>query len=278
MTKFLFSVDVEDPYGGAPDGRDAPARVPQLVGRYLDFLRGHRAKATFFVVGEVARRHPELVRALADEGHEIGCHSDQHVTLDRLDRAGFREDAIRNLEALREAGAGRVTGYRAPCFSLTARTRWAHGVLADLGFLYSSSVLPAPSPLYGWGGFGRGPRAVEGGLWEIPVTILSFPMPPVPFAGGVYFRALPRWLVRVGLRAASRDGRPVVGYFHPHDIDTAQPRPAFAGFSRGALFDRLMHSNRDQVLDRLDMATRAGFEFAPFGPYAEALRAGIAHG
>jgi len=272
MTAFLFSVDVEDPYEGAGGGRDGPARVPELVGRYLDFLRRHHARATFFIVGQVARRHPELVRALVDEGHEIGCHSDRHVPLDRLDRAAFREDTLRNLDALRAAGAGRVSGYRAPCFSLTARTRWAHGALADLGFRYSSSVLPARNPLYGWPGFGRRPRQMEGGLWEIPVTILPLPLPPVPFAGGVYFRALPRWLVRLGLRCR-RGGRPLVGYFHPHDIDAAQARPAFPLFGRRALCDRLMHRNRHQLFDRLEMVARSGFDFRAFGPYAQSLRA-----
>jgi len=272
MTAFLFSVDIEEPWEGSPAESGGAGPVADLVERYLDFLRKHGAKATFFVVGEVARRQPELVRALTDEGHEIGCHSDQHVPLDLLGRAAFREDTVRNLEALHEAGAGSVQGYRAPSFSLTERTRWAYEVLADLGFRYSSSVLPAANPLYGWRAFGRRPRAVEGGLWEIPVTILPFPLPPVPFGGGVYFRALPRWLVRLGLHAGRGTDQPVVGYFHPYDIDVGQQRVAFPGFSRRSAFNRLMYRNRHRVFDRLEMVARSGFEFEPFGPYAKSLR------
>jgi polysaccharide deacetylase family protein (PEP-CTERM system associated) len=272
MSVFLFSVDVEDPRDGVPHGEKLPARVPQLVERYLDFLGRHQAKATFFVVGQVARRHKTLIRTLVDEGHEVGCHSDRHVPLDTLGPANFRDDTMRCLDSLHGAGAVRIEGYRAPCFSLTERTRWAYEVLADLGFRYSSSVLPAASPLHGWPGFGRRPRETAGGLWELPVTVLPSPLPPLPFGGGVYFRALPRWLVRRGLRTAAASARPVIGYFHPYDIDTDQEQFAHPGFRRGSPFNWLMYRNRHLVFERLELAAQLGFAFAPFAPYAEALR------
>ena len=274
MTAFLFSVDVEDVRDGTTDGDQPPARVPDLVERYLDFLRERGAKGTFFFVGQVARRHPELVRAIAIEGHEIGCHSDRHIPLDRLDRAQFRDDTLRNLEALSAAVTCDIAGYRAPCFSLTSRTRWAYEVLASLGFRYSSSVLPARNPLYGWPGFGRHPRQVDCGLWELPVTLLPRPLPPVPVGGGVYFRALPRWLIRLGLRSAYGSARPLIGYFHPYDLDTEQEQRTHPGFRPGGVFDRLMHRNRHLVFDRLEMAAQLGFTFMPIGPYAQTLCVG----
>lgn len=274
-TPFLFSVDVEDPRLDLPDGGRLPARVPALIDTYLDVLRRHQAKGTFFVVGEVARRHPEMVSRIVAEGHELGCHSDSHVPLDRLGQAGFRDDLQRNLDALRTAGASAIEGYRAPCFSLTAETGWAYEKLAELGFTYSSSVLPARSPLYGNPAFGAEPRLIEG-IVELPVTLLPFRIMPVPI-GGLYFRVLPRPILRRALAELRRRGEAVASYHHPYDIDTKQSF-THAGFRRWGAFDLAMRANRAAVLPRLEMVRSLGFSFAPYGPYArrvgEALGAG----
>jgi polysaccharide deacetylase family protein (PEP-CTERM system associated) len=262
---YLFSVDVEDPRLELPDGEKLPARVPALIATYLDFLRRHDGKGTFFFVGEVARRHPELVARIAGEGHEIGCHSDSHVPLDRLGQARFRDDVLRNLDALRTAGAGEVVGYRAPCFSITAQTGWAYEALARLGFTYSSSVLPARSPLYGWPDFGSGPRLIEG-VVELPVTLLPFRILPVP-VGGLYFRVLPRPILRRALALCRRRGEAVASYHHPYDIDSEQGF-THAGFRRWSPFDLLMRANRGAVLPRLAMAESLGYAFVPYGPHA----------
>jgi len=271
---FLFSVDVEEPGAGAGDGVAARSRVPELTGRYLDFLRRHEALGTFFIVGNVARALPDLVRRILDEGHEVGCHSDAHVPFDRLGPEGFRADTGRALAALAAAGAKDVRGYRAPCFSLTGRTFWAHESLAGLGFAYSSSVLPARSPLYGWPGFG-GARTMAGGLVELPVTLFSPRAVPVP-SGGVYWRALPAWLVRRRLAAHRRRGGPVLSYFHPYDVDETPERAAHPGFARFGLSNWLLHRNRGEVFPRLESAAALGFRFAPYGPYAHAMAAALA--
>jgi polysaccharide deacetylase family protein (PEP-CTERM system associated) len=263
---FLFSVDVEDPRLELADGERFPARVPALIGSYLDFLRRHEAKGTFFVVGEVARRHPQVIRRIASEGHELGCHSDAHVPLDRLGQARFRDDLLRNIEALREAGASRIEGYRAPCFSMTAATGWAYETLAGLGFTYSSSVLPARNPIYGDSTFGPGPRLIEG-VVELPVTLLPFRILPLPI-GGLYFRVLPRPILRRALAARLKRGEAVASYHHPYDLDTEQGF-THAGFRRWGAFDLLMRANRGAVLPRLEMARALGFSFAPYGPYAQ---------
>ncbi|HYE29547.1 MAG TPA: polysaccharide deacetylase family protein [Allosphingosinicella sp.] len=265
---FLFSVDVEDPRLGLMGGERLPARVPALVETYLEFLRRRGEKGSFFVVGEVARRHPEAVRAIAAEGHEIGCHSDSHVPLDRTGRARFRDDLRSNLDALRSAGAGEVAGYRAPCFSMTGETGWAYEILAELGFAYSSSVLPARSPLYGFAGFGAEPRLIDG-IVELPVTLLPFRWLPVP-VGGLYFRVLPRLLLRRALATLRRRGSTVASYHHPYDIDREQLF-THAGFRRGSPFDLLMRANRGDVLPRLEMARSLGFRFAPYGPHARRI-------
>ncbi|MGZ8286017.1 MAG: polysaccharide deacetylase family protein [Allosphingosinicella sp.] len=271
---YLFSVDVEDPRLDLPGGERLPARVPALIEAYLDFLRRHQAKGTFFVVGEVARRHPEMVGRIAAQGHELGCHSDAHAPLDRLGQESFRDDLQRNLDALRAAGADDIKGYRAPCFSLTAEAGWAYEKLAELGFSYSSSVLPARSPLYGHRAFGAAPRLIEG-IVELPVTLLPFRWLPVPI-GGLYFRVLPRPILRRALAQRRRRGEAVASYHHPYDIDTEQSF-THAGFRRWSPFDLLMRANRGAVLPRMEMAASLGYAFAPYGPYArrigEALRA-----
>ncbi|MEO7177308.1 MAG: polysaccharide deacetylase family protein [Allosphingosinicella sp.] len=265
---YLFSVDVEDPRLDLPDGERLPARVPALVATYLDFLRRHEAKGSFFVVGEVARRHPEMVARIAAEGHELGCHSDSHLPLDRLGQTRFRDDLKRNLEALDRAGAGGIKGYRAPCFSMTSETGWAYEALAELGFTYSSSVLPARSPLYGQAGFGAEPRLIED-VVELPVTLLPFRWLKVP-VGGLYFRVLPRFLLRRALARLQLAGENVASYHHPYDIDTEQ---AFthAGFRRWGAFDLLMRANRGAVLPRLEMAKSLGFIFSPYGDHARRI-------
>ncbi|HYI41350.1 MAG TPA: polysaccharide deacetylase family protein [Allosphingosinicella sp.] len=266
--EFLFSVDVEDPRLELQAGERLAARVPALVDTYLDFLARHRAKGTFFVVGEMARRHPEMVGRLVAQGHEIGCHSDRHVPLDRLGQAAFGDDLRRNLDALRAAGADSIHGYRAPCFSITAETGWAYEKLAELGFAYSSSVLPARSPLYGNPAFGTGPRLIEG-VVELPVTLLPFRILPVPI-GGLYFRVLPRPLLRRALARRRALGDAVASYHHPYDIDTEQ-KFTHAGFRRWGAFDLLMRANRGAVLPRLEMARSLGFAFAPYGPHARRI-------
>lgn len=275
MAPFLFGIDLEDVRLRLPGGGRYPARVPALAGQFLDFLRRHQAHGTFFVVGDVARAHPDLVRRIVAEGHEVACHSDGHVALDRQDPAGFRDDLCRCLEALRAAGADDVRGYRAPFFSLTERTRWAYPVLAELGFSYSSSVLPARSPLYGWPGFGRGPRMVDAVL-ELPMTLVHTPLLPVPNGGGVYFRVLPWPLLRRSLRTHRTADSPVLGYLHPYDIDVGPARFAHPDFARWSPGNWLMHANRGAVLDRMERVVELGFDVQPYGGYAERLRGALA--
>lgn len=243
---------------------------------FLDFLATHSGKGTFFIVGGVARAHRELVGRILAEGHEVACHSDAHLPLNRLNPHSFREDTLRSLDALAKGGAGEVRGYRAPFFSLMETTRWAYEVLADLGFSYSSSVLPARSPLYGWAGFGEAPRMMKG-LVELPVTLMPRPFPKVPI-GGVYFRAMPRALLRSALKRHSRGAEPLLGYFHPYDADAEQPRFVFPGFSRFGLSNWLMYRNRKEMFARLHEVPAMGFRFQAYRPHAERTRAAMIGG
>jgi polysaccharide deacetylase family protein (PEP-CTERM system associated) len=274
---YVFSVDLEDVRSQVVGADRYAARVVAMTGRYLAFLSRYKAKGTFFVVGEVARAHPELIRRIVADGHEIGCHSDRHIPLERHDAASFRADLTRNLDALRAAGADDIRGFRAPCFSLVEKTRWAYPILAELGFDYSSSVLPARNPLYGWPEFGPAPRLVDNVL-ELPMTMLPYRLLSVPMAGGVYFRVLPRALLRRALRKRHSRNEPVLGYLHPYDIDAEQERFAHPGFARWSPYNWLIYANRNAVFDRLELVAGCGFQIISYRAHVDAVRPKLPRG
>jgi polysaccharide deacetylase family protein (PEP-CTERM system associated) len=264
---YLFSVDVEDPRLMIPNGERFRPRVEQMTGRFLDWLDQHQFSATFFVVGDVARRHPDLVREIARRGHEIGCHSNRHIPLDQQSPEEFRADVSECLAALAKCDAGPVIGYRAPTCSLTEKTSWAYDALAALGIQYSSSVLPAPNPLYGWPEFGAATRRMPCGVLEIPITIGRFGPLQMPVGGGVYFRVLPFSLIARAIGRGAPDDV-VTGYFHPYDIDTDQERFMHAGIKNNRFYHWLMFFGRGKVLGRLDRLVEKGLRVETYGRYA----------
>lgn len=234
-----LSVDVEDWFQvGAfenvidrGDWDGLALRVEDNVLRILDLFAEADVKATFFTLGWVARRNPALMRRIADAGHEIASHGYDHARVFTFDRAGFAED-IRTARAILEDTSGvKVTGYRAPSFSIDQRTPWAYLELAEQGYAYSSSVAPVAHDHYGWR---EAPRFAFKPLpWsdlvEIPVTTALLGGRRVAAGGGGFFRVLPyafsRWAIR---QVNRRDGRPAVFYFHPWEIDPDQPRVGHA--------------------------------------------------
>ena len=272
MSSILLSVDLEDVRDWVRDGAGYREAVPENTRNYLQQLKKWGAKATFFIVGEVARRYPQLIGEILAEGHELACHGDIHLQLDKMTPQEFRVDMQRNLTALENAGGKGIKGFRAPTFSLTARTPWAHEILADLGFTYSSSVLPAANPLYGWPEFGREARRMAGGIWELPVTLHELPGLSVPLAGGVYFRVLPFFLTRWAIAQSLGKGQPVITYFHPYDIDTRQERFMHPDLGDKHHLNLLMYIGRAKVLKRLDILHRS-FAFQAYDEYVNGLQA-----
>ncbi len=250
-----------------PGGAACREAVPENTLRYLDWLDRQGAACTFFVVGRTARAYPDLIREIHRRGHEVACHSDSHRPLPELGPQGLRADLARNMEALSRCGVSTIRGFRAPAFSLTRTTRWAYEILRESGLTYSSSVLPARNPLFGWPGFG-GERTLDG-ILEIPMTVGPRPI-AVPFAGGIYLRCLPGPILRRLVDGAARRQAPLVGYVHPYDIDTRQERFTHPHLGRLRLLNRLMYVNRDRVFDRLDDVIRRGFRILTYRQYAAA--------
>jgi polysaccharide deacetylase family protein (PEP-CTERM system associated) len=265
---YLFSVDVEDIRFGMADGLKYQERVPANVHKYLDWLNKHKFKCTFFVVGDVAETYPSLIKEISSEGHEIACHMHRHITLDTLSRETFKEGLESNVRAIRRAGAADPKGFRAPICSLMPSTSWAYDVLKEHGFTYSSSVLPAKNPFYGWEEFGNRPKKVRG-IVEIPLSVEKFWPWEIPFAAGVYFRVFPEIIVLRWAKKYLKTDIPLLGYFHPYDIDTEQEHFMHPEINDSKFYNFLMYYNRKKVFERLDAIIDMGFTVCPYAEYVE---------
>ena len=230
-----MTVDVEDYFqvsafaGDVPrDQWDAqPSRLERNTERILGMFADAGATATFFTLGWVAERYPDLIRRIVAGGHELASHGFDHVRVAEQTPGQFRNDVRRTRSVLQDTGGVDVIGYRAASFSIDARTPWAHGILADEGYRYSSSIYPIRHDHYGMPDAPRFPYApLEGSAFvEIPITTVRLYRRNIPFGGGGYFRLLPYPLFRWGLRRVNAgDNRPAIFYFHPWEIDPDQPR------------------------------------------------------
>jgi polysaccharide deacetylase family protein (PEP-CTERM system associated) len=257
-----FTLDLED---HRPDDR-APFRVPGLLDSILDFLDERGVVATVFVVGELAESNPDLVRSVADRGHEVALHAWRHVPLTELTPAALADDVARGKTVVESISGVEVVGFRAPIFSLVESTVWATDVLTDAGFTYSSSVLPARNPLFGFPGAPSDPFRWPSGLVELPCPVGGIGPLKVPHLGGVYFRVLPPVVGRA-LRGAGDTAVPWL-YCHPYDFDAGEEYWVVP--DAGRLGSRLLWLNRARLFDRVDRLLRDGAG-APLRERAAAL-------
>ena len=229
-----LSVDIEDWFQvGAfektirrEDWDDLPCRVEANTDAVLALFAEADVKATFFTLGWVASRYPALIRRIADAGHEVASHGWGHDRVFTMTSEQFANDLVRTRRTLEHAGGVMVTGYRAPSFSIDKRTPWAHQVLADQGYTYSSSVAPVVHDHYGWPEAPRFAfRPVAGSdLIELPVTTAKFAGQTLAAGGGGFFRLLPYGFSRWAIKQVNAAGQPGIFYFHPWEIDPDQPR------------------------------------------------------
>jgi len=229
-----FTVDVEDWYDGIPIDAGSKAVAERRLRIGMDRLTGllseSGAGATFFLLGPIARREKSLVRELAEAGHEIGCHGWSHDLLYSMSPERFRTETSDAKKAIEDVAGVPVTAYRAAYFSITRKSLWALDVLADLGFRCDSSIFPVRNWRYGIPDFETAPTTVEtpsGDLFEFPLSVVDYPGRRVPATGGAYFRIYPYALSRRHVRTLESEGRPVVFYIHPWELDPDHPRVAF---------------------------------------------------
>jgi polysaccharide deacetylase family protein (PEP-CTERM system associated) len=240
-----FTVDVEDYFHVAALSSAIPRdtwasrelRVEANTDLLLGILAEHQIRGTFFVLGWVAERIPALVRRIAAAGHEVACHGYSHKLVYTQTPAEFREETVRAKHCLEDTLGRSVVGYRAASFSVTRQSLWALDVLIDAGFRYDSSIFPIHHDLYGIPGSRPEPHRVTAPsgrtIAEFPMSAASFFGLQVPVSGGGYFRILPYWLTRAGLRQINEEGqRPFTFYLHPWEVDPGQPRIKVGAFSR----------------------------------------------
>lgn len=280
-----LTIDVEDyfqvsamaPYIRRSEWDTRECRVEANVDRILALLARHDTRATFFTLGWVAERYPQLVRRIVAGGHELASHGHGHERASDLSRQAFTQDIVRAKGLLEDVGGVAVQGYRAPSFSIGHGNLWAFDCLLETGHRYSSSIYPIQHDHYGMPDAPRFAHAVRDGLLEVPVTTVRLGDRNLPSSGGGWFRlfpyALTRWMIQ---RVNQQDKAAAIFYFHPWEIDHGQPR--IPGISLKTRFRHYVNISRtEQRLDALLRDFRWGRMDDIFLPPAAPSRPAAAH-
>ena len=225
-----FTVDIED--GVSIAMRDAfsveseqTTRVVGLTQKILGLLDNYNTKGTFFVLGQVAEKFPEIVREIAEEGHELGVHGYNHLQFFRMTQEQAFEELDRAKKLIEDISGCEVFGHRAPAFSITPETEWGLDVIAEVGFTYDSSIMPIDGIRYGWPGFRKNIHSLVTpagkNLVEVPLSTVSILGKEVPVCGGGYLRLFPYQFTKIAFDKILND-RSVIVYLHPYELDTSR--------------------------------------------------------
>ncbi|PAU94025.1 polysaccharide deacetylase family protein [Aliifodinibius salipaludis] len=227
-TKAAFTVDVEDGISIAMrdifsvESRQTD-RVVSLTEKILDLLARYQTQGTFFVLGQVAEKFPQLVKKIAQEGHELGVHGYNHYQFFRMTRKQAFEELTKAKKLIEDLTGHEVFGHRAPAFSITPKTEWGLDVIAEAGFKYDSSIMPGSGMRYGWSGFPKDIHELKTpsgmNLIEVPLSTVKVFWKDIPVCGGGYLRLFPYALTRAAFEKIQKE-RPVVLYMHPYELDT----------------------------------------------------------
>ncbi|MGR8920163.1 MAG: polysaccharide deacetylase family protein [Gammaproteobacteria bacterium] len=250
MSSLTVTLDLED----HTQGSDPARRYRDNARRILEHLAARGTSATIFIVGDVIEECRDIIRAGVAAGHEFGLHSATHTPLTRQAAPALAPALADATQRLADLSGQPVRGFRAPVFSLTPATVWITDLLGELGYRYSSSVLPAPHPLFGFPGAPTGSFRWPNGLVELPVPLARIGPATVPFLGGIYLRYLPLALIRRCRATLAPDVLPWT-YLHPYDIDAAEGYFRFP--EAGALMSVLLWRRRGSTLARLDALLEA---------------------
>ncbi|WP_199453869.1 XrtA system polysaccharide deacetylase [Marinobacter sp. bablab_jr008] len=264
-----LTIDVEDYFQVAAlaeavqrrDWHSMEYRVEANTNRLLELLDRANTRATFFTLGWVAEKSPQLVRDIQKAGHEVASHGYSHQLIYNQTPDVFREETRRSKRILEDITGERIEGYRAASYSITNQSRWALDILAEEGFVWDSSIFPVHHDRYGIPGTQRWPHRLTTDkgyeLAEFPLSTLKLPGYTLPIAGGGYFRLFPYWFSRWGFGSINRQGQPFVFYLHPWEIDPGQPRLDVKWFSRFRHYNNLdvCEQRLTKLLDHFNFTT-----------------------
>ncbi len=269
MTINAITIDVEDYFHvsamAGSISRDQwdqlPSRLEVNNNKVLQLFERYDTRATFFILGWVAERFPEVVREIASQGHEVACHGYSHQLIYQQSREEFYAETFKAKEIIECITGVEVKGYRAASYSITNRSLWALDVLTDLGFEYDSSIVPVHHDLYGIPSAPRGPHTITAPnkkmIIEFPPTTLALPGLNLPIAGGGYFRLYPYWFSKGALNWVNwHDKMPFIFYLHPWELDPDQPR------IKTSLKSRFRHYNNLDKCERRMQKLLQDFDFA----------------
>ena len=268
--RHAFTVDVED-YFMSPEGisdarwSDFPERIEGSVDTLLKLLSEADVRATFFVLGWIAERHPDLVKQIATGGHEVGCHGYWHRAVLDMTPQVFKDDLERSLGLLRELSGQGVTAFRAPMWSLRTDTLWAFEILAACGIRVDSSIYPVRTYLFGQSDAPRTPYELRGVL-EFPPMASRIGWWGVPVGGGFSLRCFPLWATRSALKRSARRNLAGLIYVHPWELDPAGPRDLPVPWKQ-----RLIHNAGIRSTERKVRALLGEFEFGTLGECVTSL-------
>jgi polysaccharide deacetylase family protein (PEP-CTERM system associated) len=240
-------------------------RVVRNTEKVLTLLADHQTKATFFIVGWIAERYPQLIKTIRNQGHSIGAHSYWHRKIYDLTPEQFRADTHKVKSILEDIVGEPVLGYRAPSYSITGKSLWALDILKEVGFAYDSSIFPIHHDTYGIPDAPRFAYRHANGLLEYPISTALLLGRKIPVSGGGYFRLFPYWFTRYALQTINhKEGKPFIFYLHPWELDPEQPRMQHA-----KPLSRFRHyNNLSKTAARLRRLF-SDFSFTPFPAHAE---------
>ena len=267
----ILTIDFEEWYhpeyvkDKCPEGKSD--RATDDLSPTLDLLEKHKIEATFFIVGEIAQKYPELIKQIEHKGHEVGFHSFNHIPLWEKNADTLTAE-IRKFHALIGKNC---MGYRAPSFSLNNNTKWALNVLANCGYKYDSSIFPVSTPLYGVKHAPTKPYKIspadvsiedeDAQLWEFPLHVYSTPILRLPMAGGFYLRFFPLKLVKRSINKANKNGHPAVLFVHTWELNPAMPK-----LKLGLYKSFITYHNAEKTAPKLEQLLLQ-YEFTSFRAY-----------
>lgn len=248
--------------------KDVPptAEVEANTHWLLDTLAEAHGKATFFLLGNVARTYPAVAKRIVEEGHEIGVHGYDHKYIGTLTPNEFRDEIKRAKDEIENSSGGKVVGHRAPAFSITADSLWAIDVLKELNFIYDSSIYPFAGRRYGMANVSKNIYRWPNNLYEIPLSCLTIAGKTIPVAGGGYIRHFPYWWTKYVMRRLGKINQPAIVYMHPYEFEYSSPSqyPYGESIPRKLRIHNILQSlNRGKNQRRKFLSLLADFTFVP---------------